>query len=138
MSEAPAAVREAVSEMLCGPIRAERPSTAGFTPSIASVVAGPRGWLFVKAAPVGDGLGEAVAAGVVLAGVVGDLGPRLVGAAETGAWRVAAYEVIEGEAPRCTTATCGGTMCCGSRTADCASWTGVICGPRRDGSMSCA
>jgi Ser/Thr protein kinase RdoA (MazF antagonist) len=46
--------------------------------------------------PVGNGLGEAVEAGVVLADAVGDLGPRLVSAAACGQWRVAAYEVVDG------------------------------------------
>jgi hypothetical protein len=97
LGEAPEAVREVVAELLGVAIDGERPSAAGFTPSIASVVTGRGGRrLFVKAAPVGDGLGEAVAAGAVLAGAAGDLGPRLVGAVGCGDWRVAAYEVVDG------------------------------------------
>ncbi|MEU4626599.1 aminoglycoside phosphotransferase [Actinoplanes sp. NPDC023801] len=97
LAEAPDAVRAAVAELLGAPIVAERAAAAGFTPSIASIVAGRGGRrLFVEAAPVGDGLGEAVAAGVVLAGAAGDLGPRLAGAVECGDWRVAAYEVVDG------------------------------------------
>jgi hypothetical protein len=70
---------------------------AGFTPSIASVVAGRSGArLFVKAAPIGTGLGEAVEAGAVLADAVGDLGPRLLRAVSCGEWRVAAYKVVDG------------------------------------------
>lgn len=82
--------------MLGSPIRTEWPASAGFTWSIASIVAGHGGQrLFVKAAPSGDG--AAVEAGAVLADVVGDLGPRLAGFAAVGDWRVAAYEVIDGE-----------------------------------------
>nr|WP_221373793.1 phosphotransferase [Actinoplanes polyasparticus] len=97
LSEAPAAVRDTVAELLGTAVLTERPAQGGFTPSIASVVAGRAGVRrFVKAAPVGAGLGEAVEAGVVLADVVGDIGPRLVGSASIGEWRVAVYEVIEG------------------------------------------
>ncbi|WP_328473656.1 aminoglycoside phosphotransferase [Actinoplanes sp. NBC_00393] len=96
LADAPPGVRAAVEELLGGPIRTEHPADAGFTPSIASVVAGGGGTrLFVKAGPAG--LGDAVQAGVVLADVTGDLGPRLVGCAVVGPWRVAAYEVVEGE-----------------------------------------
>ncbi|GAA4606565.1 hypothetical protein BJY16_005895 [Actinoplanes octamycinicus] len=99
LADAPESVRAAVSDLLGGPIRGERPAQAGFTHAVASVVTGDGGSrLFVKAAPVGDGLGEAVAAGVVLAEVVGDLGPRLLGHVAVGGWRVAAYEVVEGSA----------------------------------------
>ncbi|WP_380162036.1 phosphotransferase [Kineococcus sp. R86509] len=76
----------------------EVPAAAGFTPSIASTVVSSRGRrLFVKAAPIGTGLGEAVEAGVVLADVVGDLGPRLVGSASPGSWRIAVYEVLDAQ-----------------------------------------
>ena len=99
LAEAPGAVRAAVSDLLGGSVRAERAAAAGFTRSIASVVAGSRGnTLFVKAAPVGAGLGEAVEAGAILAGAVGGIGPRLAGFTVVGDWRVAAYEVVEGEA----------------------------------------
>lgn len=99
LADAPAEVRDAVDALLGSPVAHERPASAGFTPSIASTVAGSGGdRLFVKAAAVGGGLGEAVEAGVVLADVVGDLGPRLVGSATVGAWRVAAYEVVDGTA----------------------------------------
>ncbi|WP_308201211.1 phosphotransferase [Paractinoplanes maris] len=101
LSEAPEAVGDAVSALLGTAIHSEHPADAGFTPSIASMVTGAGARrLFVKAAPVGEGLGEAVEAGVVLAGAVGDLGPRLAGSAAVGAWRVAVYEVIEGETVR--------------------------------------
>lgn len=87
-----------MARILGGPIHAEHAAEAGFTRSIASVVVGGQGTrLFVKAAPIGDGLGEAVEAGVVLAEAVGDLGPTLAGFAVVDEWRVAAYEVIEGE-----------------------------------------
>lgn len=99
LAQAPDAVRAVVAQMLGGPVHAEHAAEAGFTWSIASVVIGSNGTrLFVKAAPTGDGLGEAVEAGAVLSEVVGDLGPRLVGLAAVNEWRVAAYEVIEGEA----------------------------------------
>lgn len=50
----------AVSELLGAPVLHERPAEAGFTHSIASTVIGVGGRrLFVKAAPVGGGLGEA-------------------------------------------------------------------------------
>ncbi|MGK5680563.1 phosphotransferase [Actinoplanes sp. URMC 104] len=98
LDDAPEAVRAAVADMLGGPVVAEHPADGGFTPSIASVVETRGGRrLFVKAAPVGAGLGEAVQAGVTLAEVTADLGPRLVGHATVGAWRIAAYEVVEGE-----------------------------------------
>jgi hypothetical protein len=97
LADAPGSVRAAVAGLLGAPVDCERPAAAGFTPSIASVVTGRGGRrLFVKAAPVGAGLGEAVAAGVLLAEATGDLGPRLAGAAECGDWRVAAYEVVDG------------------------------------------
>ncbi|MBB2922326.1 aminoglycoside phosphotransferase [Cellulomonas cellasea] len=99
LADAPGDVRDAVDALLGSPVVDERPATAGFTPSVASTVVGSGGQrLFVKVAPVGGGLGEAVEAGVVLADVVGDLGPRLVGSAAVGAWRVAAYEVVDGTA----------------------------------------
>ncbi|GIE83230.1 hypothetical protein Aph02nite_91800 [Actinoplanes philippinensis] len=83
--------------LLGEPVLVEQAAAAGFTPSIASIVMGRSGVrLFVKAAPVGNGLGEAVEAGAVLADAVGDLGPRLVGAATCGGWRVAAYHVVDG------------------------------------------
>lgn len=97
LAEAPEPVRAAVSGMLGSPVVAEHAAAAGFTRSIASVVVGGGGSrLFVKAGPVGAGLGAAVEAGAVLAGAVGSLGPRLVGFAAVGDWRVAAYEVVEG------------------------------------------
>ncbi|MFC4072571.1 phosphotransferase [Actinoplanes subglobosus] len=97
VSAAPEAVRDVVAGLLGEPVVGERAAEAGFTPSIASVVVGRSGArLFVKAAPVGDGLGEAVEAGAVLADAVGDLGPTLVGAVPCGEWRVAAYEVVDG------------------------------------------
>jgi hypothetical protein len=94
LADAPTTVRAAVEELLGGPVVAERAAAAGFTPSVASIVVGSGGnRLFVKAAPVGEGLGEAVRAGVALAEVVAELAPRLVGSARVGQWRVAAYEV---------------------------------------------
>jgi hypothetical protein len=97
LAEAPEAVRDAVARMLGSSICAERPASAGFTWSVASIVVGRGGSrLFVKAAPGGDG--DAVEAGADLAEVVGDLGPRLAGYAAIDDWRVAAYEVIDGEA----------------------------------------
>ncbi|GAA1653620.1 phosphotransferase [Actinoplanes couchii] len=94
LADAPVDVRAAVADLLGGPIVSERPADAGFTPAIASVV---NDTLFVKAGPVGEGLGEAVQAGVVLAPAAGALAPRLVGSAVLGSWRMAAYEVVEGE-----------------------------------------
>lgn len=97
VSSAPEMVREAVAGVLGEPVVGERAAEAGFTPSIASLVVGRSGArLFVKAAPVGDGLGEAVEAGAVLADAAGDLGPRLVDAVACGEWRIAAYEVVDG------------------------------------------
>lgn len=92
LAEAPEPVRAAVAELLGGPVVTERAAAAGFTASIASIVTGGGRSLFVKAAP-----DDAVAAGVVLAEVTGDLGPRLVGSRTVGAWQVAAYEVVDGE-----------------------------------------
>ncbi|BCJ39355.1 hypothetical protein GCM10010168_63970 [Actinoplanes ianthinogenes] len=97
LAAAPESVRAAVSDLLGAPIGTERPAPAGFTRSIASVVEGGGSRLFVKAAPIGDGSGAAVAAGAALADVVGDLGPRLVGFRTVDDWQVAAYEVVEGE-----------------------------------------
>jgi hypothetical protein len=98
LADAPDAVRAVVSELLGSPILAERAAQAGFTHSIASVVIGNSGArLFVKAAPVGDGLGEAVEAGAVLTEAVGEIAPRLVGFAAVGDWRVTAHEVVDGE-----------------------------------------
>ncbi|MEV6300153.1 aminoglycoside phosphotransferase [Actinoplanes sp. NPDC051861] len=173
LSEAPAAVRSAVAELLGSPLHAEHPAAAGFTRSIASVVIGTGGErLFIKAAPTDNDHGEtgetvksinavntvnshdktintvntvnsdskavdtaetvdshsktintvktvdgktintvetingdgktaatigAVEAGALLAGHIGDLGPRLVGFIAIGDWRIAAYEVIDGE-----------------------------------------
>ncbi|MEU4426515.1 aminoglycoside phosphotransferase [Actinoplanes sp. NPDC024001] len=94
LADAPPGVRAAVEGLLGGPIGAEQAAEAGFTHSIASVVTGRCGRrLFVKAAAPGD----AVEAGIVLAAVTGEIGPRLAGSAAVGDWRVAAYEVIEGE-----------------------------------------
>ncbi|WP_258725900.1 hypothetical protein [Cellulomonas sp. NS3] len=99
LADTPAEVRDAVDALLGSPVTRERPASAGFTPSVASTVVGSGGdRLFVKAAAVGGGLGEAIETGVLLADVAGDLGPRLVGSAVVGAWRVAAYEVVEGTA----------------------------------------
>lgn len=98
LAQAPPEVREDVARLLEGPVLREVPAAAGFTSSIASTVVSSRGRrFFVKAAPIGDGLGEAVETGVVLAEVVGDLGPRLLGAASPGAWRIAVYEVLDGQ-----------------------------------------
>lgn len=98
LAAAPAEVREAVAGLLSGPPVVELPAAAGFTASIASTVVDARGRrLFIKAAAIGDGMGEAVEAGAVLADVIGDLGPRLQGAAACGSWRVAAYEVLDGD-----------------------------------------
>lgn len=99
LAAAPAAVRHAVARLLGGPVVAETPASAGFTPSIASVVVGGTGErLFIKAAPLGAGLGEAVEAGVLLSPATDGIGPKLLGSAAVGTWRVAAYEVIDGEA----------------------------------------
>ncbi|WP_238985880.1 aminoglycoside phosphotransferase [Kineococcus radiotolerans] len=82
---------------LGGPPVVELPAAAGFTASIASTVVDARGRrLFIKAAALGDGMGEAVEAGAALANVVGDLGPQLRGSMACGSWRVAAYEVLDG------------------------------------------
>ncbi|MCY1145019.1 phosphotransferase [Actinoplanes sp. Pm04-4] len=96
LAEAPAAVREAVKELLGARVQTEQPAQGGFTPSIASVVVGRGSRLFVKAAPLGMG----VEVGAALAEAVGEIGPRLVGFRVVGDWRVAAYEVIEGAAVR--------------------------------------
>jgi hypothetical protein len=97
LGDAPEAVREMVAGLLGEPIVGERAAEAGFTPSIDSVVSGRSGTrLFIKAAPVGDGLGEAVATGAVPADAIGEPGPRLVRAVSSGEWRVAAYEVVDG------------------------------------------
>jgi hypothetical protein len=99
LADAPDTVQAAVSDLLGSPIRAERAAAAGFTRSIASVVVGSgRTRLFIKAAPIGAGLGEAVEAGAILAETVGEIGPRLVGFATVDDWRLAAYEVVEGQA----------------------------------------
>lgn len=98
LRDAPAAVRDAADALLGGRVVAEISAAAGFTPSTASTVVSARGArLFIKAAPVGAGLGEAVEAGARLADVVGALGPQLVGFTSVGLWRLAAYEVIEGD-----------------------------------------
>jgi hypothetical protein len=98
LADSPDDVRAVIQDLLGSAIVAEHPARAGFTPSAASVVVGTNGnRLFVKAAPVGEGLGEAVEAGVALARVADELGPLLVGSAAVGQWRVAAYEVVEGE-----------------------------------------
>ncbi|WP_307834371.1 phosphotransferase [Paractinoplanes lichenicola] len=90
LSDAPDAVREMVESLLGEPIVAEHPASAGFTPSIASEVAGAGGRrLFVKV-----GTDDA---GLILAAVTGSLAPRLVGSGVVGEWRIAAYEVVEGE-----------------------------------------
>jgi hypothetical protein len=100
LADAPVEVRDAVAALLGAPVAEERPAATGFTPSVASTVLAANGArLFVKAAAVGEGLGEAVQAGAVLADAVGDLGPRLVGSAAVGAWRVVAYEVVDGATP---------------------------------------
>lgn len=99
LGNAPAEVRKAVEELLGSAIAREHAAPAGFTASIASTVTGARGSrLFIKAAPIGDGTGEAVAAGITLARAAGDLGAPLVGSVSVGAWRIAAYEVLRGEA----------------------------------------
>jgi hypothetical protein len=94
LAHAPAAVRAAVTDLLGEAIHTETPAPAGFTPSIASTI---NGRLFIKAAPIGDGLGEAVETGATLAHTIGDLGPRLLGSAAPGQWRIAAYELIHGD-----------------------------------------
>ncbi|GAB1642002.1 aminoglycoside phosphotransferase [Krasilnikovia sp. MM14-A1259] len=97
LADTPDSVRFAVEELLGSSVVAEYPAEAGFTPSVASVVIGTDGSrLFAKAAPVGQGLGEAVEAGVALAVVADELGPRLVGSTSVEQWRVAAYEVVDG------------------------------------------
>jgi len=99
LGDAPTEVREAVEDLLGSPVAGEQPAAGGFTASIASTVTGAHGSrLFIKAAPIGDGTGEAVAAGITLAKAAGDLGASLVGSASVGAWRIAAYEVLQGEA----------------------------------------
>jgi hypothetical protein len=53
--------------------------------------------MFVKAGPVGGGLGEAVQTGVRMAGIVGDLAPPLRAAAEIDGWAVAVYDAVPGD-----------------------------------------
>ncbi|MBM2618197.1 aminoglycoside phosphotransferase [Actinoplanes sp. LDG1-06] len=90
VTDAPRAVRNAVVRLLGEPLADEQPADSGFTPSIASLVTGAGGKrLFIKA--------TRDEAGVVLAGVTGSLGPRLVGSASADGWWVAAYEVVEGD-----------------------------------------
>ncbi|WP_380162028.1 aminoglycoside phosphotransferase [Kineococcus sp. R86509] len=97
LAQAPPEVRDEADRLLGGPVLREEPAAAGFTSSIASTITSFHGRrLFIKAAPIGSGLGEAVEAGVVLADVVADLGPRLLGSASPGDWRIAVYEVLDG------------------------------------------
>ena len=99
LSEASAAVRAVVEEVLGESVRLERPAAAGFTPAIASTVTGASGRsVFVKAAPTGAGLGEAVRTGVALAPLIGDVAPRLLAAGEPEGWVVAVYERVPGDA----------------------------------------
>ncbi|MBG0568231.1 aminoglycoside phosphotransferase [Actinoplanes sp. NEAU-A11] len=97
LAEAPRQVRAVVEEALGESVQFERPAAAGFTPSIASAVTGGSGRsVFVKAAPTGGGLGEAVRTGVQLAPLIGDLSPRLLTAEEPEGWVVAVYEHVPG------------------------------------------
>ncbi|GAA0453330.1 hypothetical protein GCM10009531_51490 [Actinoplanes capillaceus] len=92
LADAPRPVREAVTGLLGGRVTREEPATAGFTPSIASLVTGGDGRrLFVKAAPGGEG------PAVPLAGAAGDLGPRLIAARTVGDWSIEAFEVVDGD-----------------------------------------
>jgi phosphotransferase family enzyme len=101
LSQVPAVVRAFVEDVLREPLRHERPAAFGFTPAVASTVTGRGGrTVFVKAAPLAGGLGEAVRAGVRLAELVGDLAPRLLAAAEPGGWVVAVYEYVPGDSLR--------------------------------------
>ena len=101
LSQAPAAIRRVVEDVLREPLRHERPAAFGFTPAVASTVTGRSGRaVFVKAGPVGAGPGEAVRTGVRMAAIVGDLAPRLLVAAEAGGWVVAVYDNVPGEAVR--------------------------------------
>ncbi len=97
LSEAPREVRAVVEDVLGESVRLEQPAEMGFTPAIASTVAGGSGRsVFVKAAPTGSGLGEAVRTGVQLAPLIGDLSPRLLAASEPKDWVVAVYERVPG------------------------------------------
>lgn len=99
LAQAPQEVRVVVEEALGEAVQFERPAAAGFTESIASAVTSGSGRsVFVKAAPTGGGLGEAVRTGVQLAPLIGDLSPRLLTAQESGGWVVAVYEHVPGSA----------------------------------------
>jgi hypothetical protein len=99
LSHAPPAVRAVVENVLRAPVRHERPAAFGFTPAVASTVTGDKGRaVFVKAGPLGAGLGEAVRTGVRMCAVVGDLAPPLLAAAEVNGWAVAVYEHVPGDA----------------------------------------
>lgn len=101
LSQAPAAVRSVVQHVLREPIRHEQPAAFGFTPAVASTVTARGGrTVFVKAGPLGSGLGEAVRTGAQLAAIVGDLAPQLLAAAEVDGWAVAVYEHVSGAAVR--------------------------------------
>jgi len=96
---APASVIEQVTATLGSSIAREEPAAAGFTESVASVLAAASGTkVFVKAGPVSDGSADAVCAGAELAAVIGDLGPPLLRVIECDGWVAAVYEVVPGEA----------------------------------------
>lgn len=99
LMDAPEAVRAVVEDELGEPVALERPAVAGFTPAVASTIAGHSGRsVFVKAAPLAGGPGEAVQTGVDLAPLIGDLAPGLLASAQTDGWVVAVYEHVPGEA----------------------------------------
>jgi hypothetical protein len=96
---APGSVIDQVGGALGGPIVGEEPAAAGFTESVASVVAAASGaTVFVKAGPVSDGSADAVRAGAELAAVIGDLGPPLLSLIEADGWVAAVYAVVPGRA----------------------------------------
>ncbi|WP_218019804.1 phosphotransferase [Rhodococcoides yunnanense] len=97
----PAAVIDAVEQLLGASVVREVPARMGFTLAIASWVedAGGR-QAFVKAAALGSGGGEGVRIGAELADVVGDLAPPLIAYCTVDGWAIALYDVIDGSALR--------------------------------------
>jgi hypothetical protein len=92
--DCPTSVVHAAESLLGDPIIGEQPAPAGFTRTIASLVATERTTVFVKAAPAPDS--QAIRNAITIAPYTPQVAPSLLGWADLGAWALACWEPVDG------------------------------------------